>query len=93
MGLSAPEVDSQAAFAAYRTNKGLTILRAEHGKTGTIDAVGWSGLVPTYRVVVGEQTAGELRVPSTANVEARVLDPGDRPSHEPTRGAAGGMGR
>jgi hypothetical protein len=40
MGLSPPEVDSQATFAAYRTSRGVTILRVEHGKTGTIDAVG-----------------------------------------------------
>jgi hypothetical protein len=75
LGLSPPEVDSQATFAAYRTSKGLTILRAQHGKTGTIDAVGWSGLVPTYRVDVGERLVGELRVPSTAQVEARATDP------------------
>jgi hypothetical protein len=40
IGLSPPEIDSQATFAAYRTNEGLTIARIEGGKTGTIDAAG-----------------------------------------------------
>jgi hypothetical protein len=81
MGLSPPEIDSRATFAAYRTSEGLTIARTEGGKTGTIDALGWSGLVPTYRVVVGGVSLGELRVPSTARVEVRSTDPPDRPSH------------
>jgi hypothetical protein len=81
MGLAPPEIDSQATFAAYRTSEGLTIARIEGGKTGTIDALGWSGLVPTYRVDVGGVSVGELRVPSTAHVEARSTDPPDRRSH------------
>jgi hypothetical protein len=81
MGLSPPEIDSQATFAAYRTNEGLTIARIEGGKTGTIDAAGWSGLVPTYHVVVAGQSVGELHVPSTAQVEVRATAPPDRPLH------------
>jgi hypothetical protein len=81
IGLNPPEIDSQATFAAYRTNEGLTIARIEGGKTGTIDAAGWSGLVPTYHVVVDGRDVGELQVPTTAHVEVRETNRPDLPSH------------
>src|SRR5262249_28573112 len=61
-----------ATFAAYRTHDGLAIARAEGGAAGTVDAAGWSGLAPAYRVEVGGQVIGELRVPSTAQLEIRA---------------------
>jgi hypothetical protein len=69
LGLAPPSLDPNATFAAYRTPDGLAIARAEGGATGTIDAAGWSGLAPAFRVRVGGQTIADLRVPSTARVE------------------------
>jgi hypothetical protein len=72
MGLAPPDIDPQATFAAYRTHEGLAIARAEGGATGTIDAAGWSAFAPAYRVDVGGQVVGELRVPSPGRVEVRA---------------------
>jgi hypothetical protein len=72
LGLAPPKLDPQATFAAYRTPDGLAIARAEGEATGTIDAAGWSGLAPAYRVRVGGRTIAELLVPSTARVEVEA---------------------
>src|SRR5262249_51155268 len=61
-----------ATFAAYRTHDGLAIARAEGGAAGTVDAAGWSGLAAADRVEVGGEVIGELRVPSTAQLEIRA---------------------
>ena len=68
-GLTPPDIDPQATFAAYKTHDGLTIARAPGGATGTVNAAGWSDLAPAYRVEVGGRTVAQLRVPSTAEVD------------------------
>lgn len=72
LGLAPPEIDPKATFAAYRTHDGLAIARAEGGLTGTIDAAGWSDLAPAYRVALGGNVVGELRVPSPGRIEVRA---------------------
>src|SRR5262245_57447881 len=68
-GLTPPDIDPGATFAAYRTHDGLTIARAPGGATGTVDAAGWSDMAPSFRVEVGGRTVARLRVPSTAQVD------------------------
>jgi hypothetical protein len=70
-GLTPPEINPQATFAAYKTHDGLTIARVPGGATGTIDAAGWSDMAPAYRVEVGGRTVAQLRVPSTAQVDVQ----------------------
>src|SRR5262249_2501547 len=74
LGLSPPEIDRAATFAAYRTTSGLAIVRVEGGSNGTIDAIGWSGFAPAFRVQVGGRPLGGLRLPSPARVDARSAD-------------------
>src|SRR4029077_1206939 len=74
MGLSPPEIDSKATFAAYRTHDGFNIARVNGQQTGTIDGAGWSGLAPTFRVEVDHKDEATLSVPSTAHVTVRLAD-------------------
>jgi hypothetical protein len=72
LGLSPPELDPNAQFAAYRTPDGLAIARAEGGRSGTIDAAGWASFAPQYRVRLAGEPIGELRVPSPGRVDMRA---------------------
>jgi len=67
VGLAPPDIDANATFAAYRTSDGFTIARYE-GKTGSIDAATWSGITPTFHVLIEGQPVGELQVPDVAQV-------------------------
>ena len=67
VGLAPPDINANATFAAYRTSEGFTIARYE-GKTGNIDAAGWSGITPTFHVLIQGQPMGELQVPEVAQV-------------------------
>ncbi len=76
LGLAPPEFDSKATFAAYRTHDGLEIARAEGGLSGTADAAGWSGLTPTYHLVLGGHPVAELQVLSPGRVDVRAAGTG-----------------
>jgi hypothetical protein len=84
MGIDPPEIDKKATFAAYRTSEGFAIARIDDGRTGSIDAAGFSWLTPTFRVTVAGTDVGEVRLESTAEARVRLPDGASGGSVDPS---------
>jgi hypothetical protein len=79
-------------FAAHRVHGGFLIDRLPDGRTGRIDAAGWSGLGgPGFVVRAGDAAVASLRVTAPAAVGARAPGAGPELARVEPRWEAGAV--